>query len=88
MATSESKTVVKVVGRGGLLYICNFLWKEDIILSMLLPPNNFFKNYLLERATEGEREGEKHQGVVASHVLPTGDLVLNPGTCPGWESNL
>ena len=27
-----------------------------------------------ERGKEGEKEGEKHQSVVASHVPPTGDL--------------
>ena len=31
---------------------------------------------------EGEREGEKHQCVVASHVPPTGDLAYNLGMCP------
>ena len=36
---------------------------------------------------EREREGEKHQCVVASHVPPTGDLACNPGMCPGWELN-
>ena len=36
---------------------------------------------------EGEREGEKHQQVVASCVPPTGDLACNPGICPDWESN-
>ena len=36
---------------------------------------------------EGEREGEKHQCVVASHVPPTGDLACNPGMCPDWELN-
>ena len=36
---------------------------------------------------EGEREGEKHQCVVASQASPTGDLALNPGTCPDWELN-
>ena len=30
----------------------------------------------------GEREGEKHQCVVASHKPPTGDLACNPGMCP------
>ena len=40
-----------------------------------------------QRGREGEGEGGKHQGVVASHVLPTGDLAHNPGTCPDWESN-
>ena len=24
--------------------------------------------------------------MVASHVLPTGDLAGNPGMCPDWES--
>ena len=36
---------------------------------------------------EGEREGEKHQCVVASHMPTTGDLACNPGMCPDWESN-
>ena len=36
---------------------------------------------------EGEREGEKHQWVVASGAPPTGDLAHNPGMCPNWESN-
>ena len=41
-----------------------------------------------ERWREGEREGEKHQSVAASYSSPTGDLVCDPGTCSGWESNL
>ena len=40
-----------------------------------------------ERGREGEREGEKHQCVVASYAPPTGDLACNPGMCPDWESN-
>ena len=36
---------------------------------------------------EGEREGEKHQCVVASCAPPTGDLASNPGMYPDWESN-
>ena len=36
---------------------------------------------------EGEREGEKHHCVVASHKHPTGALAHNPGMCPDWESN-
>ena len=35
-----------------------------------------------ERGREGEREGEKHQCVVASHMAPIGDLACNPGMCP------
>ena len=38
----------------------------------------FLRLYLfLERGREGEREGEKHQCVVASHAPPTGDLGCN-----------
>ena len=52
---------------------------------------DFFKRFYLfifrERGREGEREGEKHQRVVASHVVPTGDLACNPGMCPDWESH-
>ena len=40
-----------------------------------------------ERGREGERQGEKHHCVVASHVPPTGDLAHNPGMCPDWELN-
>ena len=49
----------------------------------------FFKDfiYFLERVGEGDREGKKHQCVVASHVLATVDLVHNPGMCPDWELN-
>ena len=52
--------------------------------------NVFFKKilfiYFRERGREGEREGEKHQCVVASHMPRTGDLAYNPGMCPDWES--
>ena len=37
---------------------------------------------------EGEREGEKHQCMVASDAPPTGDVVCNPGMCPDWEFDL
>ena len=48
----------------------------------------FLRFYLFifrERGREGEREGEKHQCVVASQAPPTGDLTCNPGMCPDWE---
>ena len=41
----------------------------------------------LERGKEGETEEKKHQCVVASHTLPTGDLAHNSGVCPDWELN-
>ena len=37
--------------------------------------------YFLERGKGREKEGEKHQCVVASHMPPTGDLASNPGMC-------
>ena len=36
---------------------------------------------------EGEKEGEKHQCVVATHTPPTGDQACNPDMCPDYESN-
>ena len=49
----------------------------------------FFKILFIfkESRREGEREGKKHQCVVASCMSPTGDLARNPGMCPDWESN-
>ena len=45
----------------------------------------FFKDFIyLYLEGKGEKiEGEKHQCVLASHVLPTGDLARNPGVCLG-----
>ena len=43
--------------------------------------------FFRQRGKEGEREGEKHQCVVASYVPPTVVLARNPGMCPDWESN-
>ena len=40
-----------------------------------------------ERGREGEREGKKHQCVVASCAPSTGDQACNTGMCPDWESN-
>ena len=45
----------------------------------------FFKYLFLifrDRGREGEREGEKHQCVVASHAPLTGGLAHKPGMCP------
>ena len=38
--------------------------------------------YFLKRGREGEREGKKHQCVVASGMPPIGDLTRHPGMCP------
>ena len=50
----------------------------------------FLKDFIylfLERGREGEREGEKHQCVLASHVPHTENLACNSGMCPDQESN-
>ena len=43
--------------------------------------------FIFREAREGEREGEKHQSMVASHAPHTGDLACIPGMCPDWELN-
>ena len=50
----------------------------------------FLRFYLFifrERRREGEREGENHQCVVASHAPATVDLAHKSGMCPDQESN-
>ena len=50
----------------------------------------FFKIFIylfLESGEGREKEREKYQCVVASHVAPTRDLARKPGMCPDWESN-
>ena len=42
----------------------------------------FFLMFLKFIFREGERQGEKHHCVVASHTSLTGDLAHNPGMCP------
>ena len=58
---------------------------------MRLDYNRNTKELLLlffrERGRGAEREGDKHQCVVASHTPPTGNLAWNPSVCPDWESN-
>ena len=58
-----------------------FLHCSDVIFETLGELNfecNFLKRFYLfifrERRREGEREGEKHQCVVAFHTPSTGDL--------------
>ena len=48
----------------------------------------FLKILFIFRQREGEREGEKHPCVVASHTPLTGDLACNPRMCPDGELNL
>ena len=46
-----------------------------------------FINLFLEKGSEGEKEREKHQCVVACCTPPTRDLAHNPGMGPDWEPN-
>ena len=46
-----------------------------------------FHLFILERGKGKEKEGEKHQCVVASHMPPTGDPACNPRICLDWELN-
>ena len=66
--------------------------EETKINTYSVPLPIFFQRFYLfifrERRKVEEREGEKHQCVVAFHMPPTGDLAHNPGMCPDWESNL
>ena len=63
---------------------------EEMIRVQILQAFIFFNILFIfsgERGREREREGDKHQRVVASHVPPTGDLACNLGMCPDWELN-
>ena len=75
MSSSGGQCLSEVVPRGGPQRLVSLLLFKDFI-------------YLfLERGDQREKEGEKHQCVVASHVPLTGDLACNPGMGPDWELN-
>ena len=59
----------------------------DKLLNLSETPFSFKILFVLDRGREGERDGEKHQCVVASCMPPTGDLASNPDMCPDWELN-
>ena len=65
----------------------NFFNSLNLNLFIYLFFKRFYLFNFLERGREGERDEEKHQCAVASHVSPTGDLAWHPGTCPDWELN-
>ena len=71
-----SRMVIRIASTAVYIYIYIYIKKTT-----------FYLFIFRERGREGEREGEKRQCVVASHVAPTGDLTRNPGMCPDWESN-
>ena len=43
--------------------------------------------FLRESRREGEKEGKKHQCMVAPHMALRGHLAFNPGMCPDWKCN-
>ena len=60
-----------------------FMYKLIIFFTLI-----FYVFIFRQREREGEREGEKHQCVVAPRMPPTGDLAHNPSMCPDREWNL
>ena len=67
--------------------ICFFIDSEVMLILYIYNLKMLFIYFFRERGREGEREGEKHQRVVAPHMPPTGDLAHNPGMLPNWELN-
>ena len=66
-----------------LLYNSMPCYTGSKFMHLLYTTSPFLKRFylFLERGREGEREGEKHQCVVASCMTPSGDLAHNPGMC-------
>ena len=58
---------------------------DSITLLFILEFKKFLKRFYLFLGRE--KEGGKHQCVVASYAPPSGDVARNPGMCPNWESN-
>ena len=58
-------------------HITSTLWRIWILFLKIL-------FIYFQREGKGEREGEKHQCVVASLMPPTEDQAWNPGMCPDW----
>ena len=74
-----------------VLLVCLFWFLDSIVDIYLLA---FYCSYIfkifylfLDRGEGREKEGEKHQCVVAFHTLPTGDLLRNRGMCLDEELN-
>ena len=60
----------------------NSIQKQTSQITWIYQTSFFFSRFYLffrERGREGEREGEKHQCMVAFQAPPTGDLACNPG---------
>ena len=56
-----------------IFYLTIYLAKKNLFLKELDFLKRFYLFIFRERGREGDREEEKHQCVVASHMTPTGD---------------
>ena len=82
---------------GVIVYVIFYVWliashQSHLLKTQIRSPYFFFFSFIYlfifrQRRREGEREGEKHQCVVASHMVPSGDLAHNPVMYPEWELN-
>ena len=59
----------------------NLISNEGTIQDFL---ERFYLLIFIEEGSEGIREVEKHQCMVASHVAPSGDAARSPGMCHDW----
>ena len=70
------------------LVSCVPLFQISLCLLSICTYNTiFFLRFCLFIFRQRGREGEKHQGVVASRAPPAAGLARNPSMCPDWESN-
>ena len=72
-----------------LCFVLTSRWSLRVPGGIVVPITFFFFSprfylFTFRERGKGEKEGEKHQCAVASHVAPTGDLACNPGVCPDW----
>ena len=70
-----------------ILFTYTLLFLFPLCQSKLETAFFLLRFYLFLERGEGREKEEKHQCVVASHTLPTGDLAHNPDICLDWELN-
>ena len=88
MNTANSKRVEKKIKKKILTIQNNTNQKYSLWFGISILFCYFLIFYLFifrERGREVEREEEKHQCVIASSILPNGDLAHNKVMCPDQE---